>query len=655
MITTSSIVAGWAVQAGIRKVVDTSIDKAIKTKWKSIFSKGKTIVEQLSQQETYDIYLEKHLYSTMKMRTIHSVDKDVLLNQIYHPLTITVHQNPQIVKDGFVYENNEITNIIGYAGQGKSTILRKIFLETLTYGKKIPFFMELRRIESDGVIKSLNLILDQFRVKASQEDIANLLESGNILLLLDGFDEVKTEYRNQLLKEIFHLNKKYNTQIIITSRHDTEICREAGVSNFYVEPIGQTDIIAIIEKSDHHQNTDVKDYFNIKEILQNNQSLVETINTPLLATLFYICYPHLDSIPENAIDFYDRLFVTLYLHHDKSKNYTREKKANLDKHQAYQCFCALCFLSIYENRYDFTEQSILEYIKKAAKITNINDIAVENIFDDFIEITSLIQRDGYDHIVFLHKSVQEYHAAQFIQNSSIEQKIIILKAVYQNFTDANYSLYQVVMYLYERSKYDVIVNILMPLCEEIGFDCYYENKESIIKNYYHHIEKMEMGIEYQKDKKLNKYCLELDGPAWERSSDKQILLLEALSGFTYYQSYKNSDDVCYDTIEDIYNFNNLDGKIIEMVYDFFKNILDSDFEFYKHSFLKLGNDNYAINGRIINSIPMKKIIIYLKKQHEDLFHKKIEALIDQLYNDTYVQYLKETQQEKDNLMELLHL
>lgn len=641
---------GWAAQAGIQEAIKTSIGTISSVNWKSIFSKGKTIAEQLSQQETYELYLEKHLYATMKMRTIHSADRDVLLNQIYHPLTITDRKNASLIKDGFVRQNNEITNIIGYAGQGKSTILRKIFLESLICGNKIPFFMELRRIESDGVIKNLISILDQLRIKAAQEDVENLLESGNVLLLLDGFDEVKTEYRSQLLKEIFHLNKKYNTQIIITSRHDTEICREAGVSNFYVKSIVKNDIIAIIEKLDHYQNTDVKDYFNISEILKNNRSLVETINTPLLATLFYVCYPHLDSVPENAIDFYDCLFATLYSRHDTIKNYTREKKANLDKNQAYQCFCALCFLSIYENQYDFTETSIVKYVQKALQIVNINDIAVENILDDFIDITSLIQRDGYDHIVFLHKSVQEYHAAQFIRNSSINRKINILSTMYKKIKDGENNLYQVCTYLYFNSKQDVIVNIFLPLCKDIGFDYYENNKKIIIENYYSVLKGMDLTIKYQN---LDKISLRITTQALNYDY-KEIIILEALSSLTYYPIYKNSKNIYYDDNSEIYEVSSLSSKLMDMTSDFFNDILSDNVDYYTNLFYS--NTCYNIkDDHIVFRILLKELISYLDYDDQNRFITEIEKLIDQLYSDTYVQYLKETQQEKDNLMELLHL
>ncbi|CAI3924328.1 NACHT family domain (NACHT) [Commensalibacter communis] len=640
MIITSSIVAGWAVQAGIRKVVDTSIDKAIKTKWKSIFSKGKTIVEQLSQQETYDIYLEKHLYSTMKMRTIHSADKDVLLNEIYHPLAIKDRENSLLIEDGFIYENNEITNIIGYAGQGKSTILRKIFLEALTYGKKIPFFMVLRRIESDGVIKSLNLILDQFRIKASQEDMENLLESGNILLLLDGFDEVKTEYRNQLLKEIFHLNKKYNTQIIITSRHDTEICLEAGVRNFYVQHIDQEDIISIIKKLNRNYFISKGDYDNISIILEDNKNFIKAINTPLLTTLFYYSNPHLDNVPTKTLDFYQKLFDRLYSRHDFIKTLSREKKANLNKEKAYNCFCALCFLSIYNNELDFTEISILKYIGNAAKLTNIKDISAYLILDDFITITSLIQRDGYDHIVFLHKSVAEFHASQFVYNSSIKQKTDILHAMYKKISNQNYHLYPLMQYLYTYSEQDVITNILIPLCKDIGFDNFGKNRLSIINECYTLLNHFNMRISYiANDDLLFISSSNTSRFFQEKGMISEIFLkLDFLAMFTYDFFYKSY----------------VAHKISRMVHSIYSNVLEKNKEHLKSVFFEI-TDEVDDEFWQTKQINFNEFIKYLASFQNNELSEKMEKFVNQIYNDTYIQYQTNIEHDTDDLMEFLHI
>ncbi|MGS8542281.1 hypothetical protein ACFKPV_22725, partial [Salmonella enterica subsp. enterica serovar Anatum] len=46
----------------------------------------------------------------------------------------------------------------------------------------------------------------------------------------------------------------------------------------------------------------------------------------------------------------------------------------------------------------------------------------ESLAQDFINVTCLIQREGFNKYIFIHKSIQEYHAAEFIKNISSDQK-----------------------------------------------------------------------------------------------------------------------------------------------------------------------------------------------------------------------------------------
>ncbi len=48
---------------------------------------------------------------------------------------------------------------------------------------------------------------------------------------------------------------------------------------------------------------------------------------------------------------------------------------------------------------------------------------------DFVDITCLIQKDGYDRYVFLHKSIQEYHAAEYVKSLNLEKKKVFMEAI----------------------------------------------------------------------------------------------------------------------------------------------------------------------------------------------------------------------------------
>ena len=130
------------IKIGVAEAAKAIFKKVLDSDWLPDLIKGKDIVEQLSSLDVHSDYIVKHVSRAMKMRTIHSSEKDVMLNDIYHPLSITHEKKSLKIDDGFYISDNNITNIIGFAGQGKSTILRKMLIESIKNGDKIPFFME---------------------------------------------------------------------------------------------------------------------------------------------------------------------------------------------------------------------------------------------------------------------------------------------------------------------------------------------------------------------------------------------------------------------------------------------------------------------------------------------------------------------------------
>ncbi|MDF8497386.1 hypothetical protein OU605_08270, partial [Escherichia coli] len=101
------------------------------------------------------------------------------LDDIYYPLTVEVASNKDkvVIKDGVTLPFHGIVNIVGIAGQGKSTILRKLFSEEIKKSERMPFFIELRRVKNANIIAYLADILNSFGVGCSEDSLKILLQS----------------------------------------------------------------------------------------------------------------------------------------------------------------------------------------------------------------------------------------------------------------------------------------------------------------------------------------------------------------------------------------------------------------------------------------------------------------------------------------------
>lgn len=69
--------------------------------WDKSIESAKELIRQLSEDYASEVYAEKYVSKFMKMRTLHSAEADVYLDEIYTPLTLTVQSNDdQVVIEG---------------------------------------------------------------------------------------------------------------------------------------------------------------------------------------------------------------------------------------------------------------------------------------------------------------------------------------------------------------------------------------------------------------------------------------------------------------------------------------------------------------------------------------------------------------------------
>lgn len=430
---------------GTGEAVKVMTERLLSSKWLKGTEESMGIVEQLNQLEIRTKYIEKHVSNALRMRTLHQREHDILLNDIYFPLTIinAANRDEFIVNDECILSHSRILNIIGIAGQGKSTILRKLFQNEIRLNNRIPFFLELRRIENGTILDYFKSTLESLGVdiNRSNNHVELLLQSGKIILMLDGFDEVKSHARHEILSQITELNIRYNCPAIVTSRPETEVCRETSINNLLVKGLDEESQLGIL-KVLSNQN----EFKELSSIIRDNPQLKETLKTPILINLLYVCYPYWDELPSNVVEFYNKLYVTLYLKHDRMKSWARERKSTLNTDDSLWCFSALCYFSMKDEFFEFDTISLAKYAKKAINAAGFDIKECENFVDDIINITCLIQQDGLDRYVFLHKSVQEFHAAYTISNLPKE----INKQFYDSITE-NLSL---------NDKFDNVLNFL---------------------------------------------------------------------------------------------------------------------------------------------------------------------------------------------------
>ncbi|WP_420589014.1 NACHT domain-containing protein [Bacterioplanoides sp.] len=398
----------------------------------------------------------------VNIRTLYSSQKDVFIDDVYVPLFMSPSNDldSQYEISNLNFYSEGITNIIGRAGQGKSTFLRKMLLNELQHGSTIPVFFELKYINTDeSLVLQLSKWFSRHNLNISEKGIGRLLKYGYLKIFLDAFDEIEPSKQGSALEIIKDLSRLYpKVTIIVTSRPDTIITTEPFISNYNVLSLSAENVrkLFLNISENNVQRTD-----EAIEQLEKNPQIFEIAKTPILSILLFITYRTWSKIPDNLADFYKKIFITLLTHHDTlkpGKKIDRGINIPLNDHKIEDVFSVFCFTTFSEGVTSFSTREASEFMEKSLESECHDDICPEDVVDTIKKCTGIISNDGYDQLCFSHKSLQEYYTASYIAGQKIHD--------IRNF-------YSAVKVYSQENKYDAVLKFLSSLDRENYIRYYY--------------------------------------------------------------------------------------------------------------------------------------------------------------------------------------
>jgi hypothetical protein len=370
---------------------------AVRSTWSKIF-------------EDFAPYMEDTYNRNRNVRILCKKDSDVDLYDVYvhssfvsSDKTISDHE----LIEHFIDGKNIIVN--GNGGAGKTFFMRHLWLTIFANpGATTPIFIELRQLSD---LSKLDLKAFIRRTISNHRELNDDLfdyfcAQGRFSFLLDGFDEVAQEHREELQRQILLLASMYNKcSFAVSSRFEK---RFAGWQNFDIfesAPFNLGQVRALITKVPF--DADSKVVFLKKltaEFFGQNKSF---LSNPLLSIMMMMTFRENMDIPRRMSIFYDQAFNTLFQWHDATKAYSRPKTLDIEDFQ--KSFGVFCLLSYYKEVFEFTKSEIMEYISMSSKFCSFPQ-SPDDILEDYEESVNLIKQDGLKY-TFIHRSFQEYFAS----------------------------------------------------------------------------------------------------------------------------------------------------------------------------------------------------------------------------------------------------
>jgi len=303
-----------------------------------------------------------------------------------------------------------VTVVQGIAGQGKSIFLRYLAASIAEAAVCLPVFIELRHTNSKRLWDLICDHLYKLGIEKARSQLETLLRSGQIVLLLDAFDEVPGVERGDVLNDIRKLSDANpKLKIIITSRPDAIV---SGYQKRYqIRPLIYSEIPEVVRR---YATEDESKVLLRRVETGLAEKLGGVLRSPLMVLLLVLHFRYTSSIPNSTIGFYKDLFDVLVRRHNMSESGPkRELTSKLNPYQLRVAFGAISFVLEKTLTDDDIRVSDLEDAANDA-LTRLNFNADPRfVLDDIVYVSNLILDEG-NSFRFIHKSVKEFYAASFV-------------------------------------------------------------------------------------------------------------------------------------------------------------------------------------------------------------------------------------------------
>lgn len=399
---------------------------------------------------------------------------------------------PTLRKDMVQISSHDVNNILGIShfviikgtgGVGKSTFMKHLFLNELSKKDLIPIFIELKNLNGASEVYDIKkFIFEQLTYLGVSFDFKYLdyaLESGCFLFLLDGYDEIVTQKKNDFFQKITNFCDQFpNNYFILSSRPYGTFVEFQRFTVLNLCKFSKEQAISMVNKLDYDAEVKVRFVRELETTLYKRHT--SFASNPLLLTIMLMTYDNFAEIPEKLHIFYANAFETLYSKHDATKGgYKRELKSKLDCDAFRKIFSYFCFMTYFKGETRFSYDDLFELFTKIRSIIKVSFV-IEDYIDDLINAICLLYKEGLSY-QFTHRSFQEYFTAIFLRGLSDDNMKKTGIALIQNDEQrvANDAVFDM---LYDMCEEKVEQNILLPILEDVEegytgtdkYDFYYQ-------------------------------------------------------------------------------------------------------------------------------------------------------------------------------------
>ncbi len=366
-----------------------------------------------------------------KLKVPFRPERPLDMRNVYVPLQASgSNDNLQLDAYKALVDNRKLM-IVGQPGSGKSMLLKHI---ALTYADNrlnefpeypIPVLIELHRL-NDAKLTLNQLLVDEF----DRNDFPNAnyfvstnLETGTLLLLFDGLDEVSSSERKRVAQLVSDFVEKYKEcRFIVT-------CRTAVYKHEFDTLVDKT--LEIVEFTDQQIRGFLKSWEpemtrrnkSIEQLmltLRDRPKIMQIARNPLMLTIITYLYTDVEFIlPNSRAEFYRKATdILLDLWHQEHNKFRSSDKRQVLQHLA---LFSQDQSQGQDNRKSMEAHDVLEQVNNLLPQLNLQvGQDARPLIDEIVERSGLLLSiDSGEKYQFAHLTLQEYFAAAELKDDSV--------------------------------------------------------------------------------------------------------------------------------------------------------------------------------------------------------------------------------------------
>lgn len=274
------------------------------------------IYRELKEEWNYQTKdkINKYLMNMMQrygeVKTILHGNNPRSFYDVYYPLSLSINRRPiSSSTTPTLFRRRQALIVTADAGSGKSMLVKHLFNSAIKESYKIPFVIELRYLNtSDASLEEYIESQIHAHITESARIKKRLLEEGKLIFFLDGYDEVKKELKQEVVRSLKEMHERFTKcKFLISTRPYTDLEMLSNLSTIQIMPLSTDDVQGFIRQQIQDNELSERIIMSVSEADQSKFS--SFLKNPLLLTLYILTYKNSSEIPSKASVLYRRVIA----------------------------------------------------------------------------------------------------------------------------------------------------------------------------------------------------------------------------------------------------------------------------------------------------------------------------------------------------------